>query len=73
MTEYVPSTEEVRAVYFVRKTGIVVSAMSHYPEFDEWLNEIRAEAWDECVTQMPLDLDWKNQYLDLNPYRPNEK
>jgi hypothetical protein len=45
--------------------------------FRRWLAEnnrkVSEKSWDECVTQMPLDLDWKNQYSDLNPYRPNEK
>ena len=30
------------------------------------------KAWDECLKQMPFDLDWKIQYGDLNPYRREE-
>ena len=27
------------------------------------------KAWDRCLGEMPIDLDWKNFYGDNNPYR----
>lgn len=42
-------------------------------EFDRMIAEIErtaaGKAWDRCVGEMPIDPDWKNFYLDNNPYR----
>lgn len=42
-------------------------------QWEVWLSELirkeREDAWDECLSEMPLDLDWKLQYGDQNPYR----
>lgn len=73
MSEYTPTTDEVRAAYFVRKTGLVVSAMSHYPEFDDWLAEVERavaeKAWDEAAR---IDADCHDCIAmggHENPYR----
>lgn len=31
--------------------------------------EVAAKAWDRCLGEMPIDLDWKIYYGDSNPYR----
>ena len=45
-------------------------------EFDNLTAEVERraaeKAWDECLSHMPFDLDWKIQYGDQNPYRRNE-
>ena len=45
MDDYTPSTEDVRESYtYFRGT---IPTVEHEAEFDRWLNEVRAEAWDE--------------------------
>lgn len=78
MTEYTPTTEEVRAGYVVsatlnhtRQIGQVIN------EFDRWLNEIRAEAWDSAWREIRAIPRWWNtddQYgeFDLQPLGPDE-
>lgn len=62
--QYTPTTDEVRAAYFVRKTGLLVSAMTHYPEFDRWLAErdaeVAAKAWEEG--RLAEELAWEHAY-----------
>lgn len=70
MTEYTATTEEIRS-YVEEMLGW------EHPEprevFDRWLAEVKREAaergYDDCLADMPLDLDWKLQYGDRNPYR----
>lgn len=84
MTEYTPTTDEVRSLYKSGAWLMTDRAPNRFDqkeyegvlfgEFDRWLNEIRAEAWDE---------GWGNCWIyhtseglqgeKENPYRPNEK
>lgn len=69
MSDYVPTTEDVREGY-VEGTGFGEEV---YAQFDRWLAEVERaaaeKAWDRCVGEMPIDPDWKNFYGDNNPYR----
>ena len=45
MDDYTPSTEDVRESYtYLRGT---IPTVEHAAEFDRWLNEVKAEAWEE--------------------------
>ena len=71
MTDYTPTTEEVRKGY----AGALY--LSDVPrdrseEFDRWLTEVKREVWDEAVNQVIAtvrcdseDITWFNK----NPYR----
>ena len=69
MTEYTPTTEEVR---LAAETTTLDESTLPGGEFDRWLNEIRAEAWDEGYQEANSDL-WREGGREGNPYRPNEK
>lgn len=83
MNDYTPTTEDVLEDYAIGRNEEVGAGWydQHRAEFSRWLAahdaEKRAEweraaaekAWDRCVGEMPLDLDWKNFYGDNNPYR----
>lgn len=80
MSGYVPHDDDVQMAY-------IHGASQDYPvagradalraEFYRWLAEhdrqVKAEAWDRCVGEMPMDPDWKNFYGDNNPYRKGEE
>lgn len=75
--EYTPSTDEVRLEYMAvrwRKSDIV--SFDARAEFDRMIASVERaaaeKAWDRCVGEMPLDTDWKNYYVDNNPYRKEE-
>lgn len=70
-----PTTQDVKDAYAWGLSGTSRTTQECDDEFDRWLNEIRAEAWDEGflrgeksgVSEIPLNpREW-------NPYRPNEK
>ena len=42
MEDFTPTTEDVRLIWIISQTGCKARA-----EFDRWLNEVKAEAWDE--------------------------
>ena len=69
MSDYTPTTEEVRKAYLSLRGGItwyegkaeVIDA-----QFDRWLAEVKAEAWQE-------GWDTKPPYQKINnPYRQGE-
>ena len=41
------TTEEVRDVYVYTKANFGLSVSSQCAAFDEWLNKIKADVWDE--------------------------
>lgn len=45
MSEYIPTTEDVRLVYMANCNRHC--SVDHQAEFDRWLQSIQAEAWDE--------------------------
>lgn len=72
MSEYTPTTDEVRDAYAGHDFDQAISSA----QFARWLAEVERaaaeKAWDRCVAEMPIDPDWKNYYGDSNPYRRNE-
>lgn len=64
MTDYTPTTEEVAEIYFQ-------SGYKTTPEqFDRWLEQVKAEAWDEGVANVLESM--KLAYgIDVNGYSPN--
>ena len=71
MSVEVPSTDEVRERFSDMRMAAFVP--EYRVAFDRWLAEVRRqaaeEAWARCVSEMPIDPDWKNFYGDNNPYR----
>lgn len=81
MSEYTPTTEQVRKAYksgaWLRadvqesawKPGVYASR--YYAEFDRWLaahdRQVRAEAWDEGYS---TGLDYMSQWLDGDEDEP---
>ena len=71
--EYVTTTEEVRD--FISKTVWSVA------EFDRWLEQVKADAWDEGRNALPVYGDDHEMYCSeyecfcdvcVNPYRQGE-
>ena len=58
MSDYTPTTEEVRT--------LVQGASAD--EFDRWLAEVKAQAWEEGYEQSDSD-DYSGQPNSANPYR----
>ena len=48
MTEYTPTTDEVRAAYVrAMRQAFVAASSEHEAEFERWLVQVKADAWDE--------------------------
>ena len=62
MSDYTPTTEEVRDSY--------ASWSAAYPEFDRWLTEVKAQAWEEGWHTGNKDSDGLQP--TVNPYREGE-
>lgn len=73
-----PTTEDVRDSYTVAWAGWDTTArydMEAYAEFDRWLAEVKAAAWDECVAVFDAKYfggPTKDMVLGwlANPHRP---
>ena len=52
MSEYVPDTETVREQYTREQPPHIGTVSEKRAEFDRWLRQVKAEAWDECVEAM---------------------
>ena len=72
MTDYTPTTEEVRETYqggliqVGPNTYEIVDEKQAKAEFDRWLAEVKAQAWQE-------GWDTKPPYQEINnPYRQGE-
>ena len=57
-----PTTEDVRFIWIVSQTGCTARA-----EFDRWLNEVKAEAWEEGADAGYVDALLGQEPL-RNPY-----
>jgi len=74
MSKYTPSTDMVRVAYrYPQETP------SKDAEFDRWLNQVKADAWDEAANTMRLYVRRNGlteaYQLDTedNPYRKQEE
>ena len=74
MTDYIPETNDVRMNYVdgTRQLhGKNMRLEDVYSEFDRWLAEVKAQAWDEgylASCESPLAFDFR-----LSPYRQEEE
>lgn len=73
--ERTPSTRGVRSAYLRVWNGSIEGANAETvaAEFDTWLNQVKADAWDEGANalehhQMHVSGGWPN-----NPYRKQEE
>lgn len=65
MDDYTPTTEDVRESYtYLRGT---IPTVEHAAEFDRWLNEVKAEAWEEGANAGYVDALLGHEPL-RNPY-----
>ena len=65
MDDYTPTTLEVRESYtYFRGT---IPLVEHAAEFDRWLNEVKAEVWEEVVNMGYVDALLGHEPL-RNPY-----
>ena len=65
MDDYTPTTLEVRESYtYFRGT---IPTVEHEAEFDRWLNEVKAEVWEEGVNTGYVDALLGHEPL-RNPY-----
>lgn len=47
MTDYTPTTGAVRAAYTrAMRQAFIASTGEHIAEFDRWLKQVQADAWD---------------------------
>lgn len=70
MSDYTPTTEEVRWQFSTD------SPSEFMPEqFDRWLAEVKAQAWQEGTHAMALELQdhMDNHRCVTNPYRQGEE
>ena len=65
MDDYTPSTEDVRESYtYFRGT---IPTVEHEAEFDRWLNEVKAEVWEDGTNAGYVDALLGHEPL-RNPY-----
>ncbi len=65
MSDYTPTTEEVRDAFSWRDG---VGGQSYEADFDRWLTEVKAQAWEKGYTQGNNDM-YNGDYPTPNPYR----
>lgn len=73
MSEYIPDTSDVRMNYVdgTRQLhGKDMLLQDVYAEFDHWLAEVRAEAWEEGFSK---GVNFFNAGDTPNPYRGENK
>lgn len=67
MTEYTPTTEEVRYAYGIgRNETWLDDGSKPLPQFDRWLEAERARIWDEAFCQ---GASWRSEHVLQNPYK----
>ena len=75
MTDYTPTTEEVREAYVIDDECVFMTSKAQWTaeEFDRWLADVKAQAWEEGNKQAHQDIDgeWPTSYTP-NPYRQGE-
>ena len=75
MSDYTPTTEEVRDAFAEIKEDDFVGWFKAEAGFDRWLAEVKAQAWQEGYKQGSLDNYGSSsdvKYAD-NHYRKGEK
>jgi len=81
MSDYTPTTEQVRFAYIDRRDFDSQVGLGERPgdeevgrEFDRWLASVKAEAWDEgyATAQTEQFLGGEGGITFFNPYRETE-
>ena len=81
MSDYTPTTEEVRKRYsddvippkvFYSEEEAQQYEAEFYAEFDRWLAEVQAQAWEEGYISGTVDTH-RNEVSKGNPYRQGEE
>lgn len=78
--EYTPETEDVAATFAYIQGDLDIDdgyppfRQVHEAEFYRWLNNVRAEAWDECVDayEEVAWIDFATADRPHNPYRKDK-
>lgn len=76
MSDYIPTTKQVKADYSYAETPVRHSygftSKDYDAEFDRWLAEVKAQAWADGYTAGTHD--WRTERLTTrNPYRGENK
>lgn len=74
MSDYTPTTQEVRTSYGAAVTFPTMSLPERRRAFDRWLEQVKAGAWDEGKRAGLRQSDWEHgdtatRYVAVNPYR----
>ena len=73
MSDYTPTTEEVRLAYWNgRKFSLENHDINNIAEFDRWLAEVKSQAWEEGYDEGYVDGSCDRERAD-NPYRQGEE
>ena len=78
MSDYTPTTEEIRAAYEGQLIKIgenrfeLIDEGLAKAEFDRWLAEVKAKAWEEGYEQHDSD-NYSGQPNSANPYRQGKE
>lgn len=70
MSEYTPSTAEVRETWAEFVSDYYEGA---YQDFDRWLASVKAEAWDEGFRYAAFAEGYLDELEEENPYREEPK
>ena len=69
MSDYTPTTEEVRDDYAL----LADASRPRHMQFDRWLVEVKAQAWEEGYAAGDSDAHTENRLDSSNPYRGETK
>lgn len=75
MSDYTPTTAKMFEAYYNYLRHTSRTSRDAEAEFDRWLAEVKAEAWQEGTHAMSLELQYHfgdNHKCVTNPYRQGE-
>jgi len=72
VSDYIPTTEEVR-MYYKHPEGSKIAWFVTPVEFDRWLAEVKAQAWEEGLEAKFKRLEDDDSISLPNPYRGENK
>lgn len=75
MTNYVPSTAEIKGAYVFDEGGDTIESAEAKREFDRWLEAVKAEVWEVAFKEARRKGEFG--YYELpetwNPYRKDAR
>ena len=73
MSDYTPTTEEVRNTFWLGQHSVSDSDWANSEaDFNKWLTEVKAQVWEEGVLTEWTGFARENDILSANPYRQGE-